>query len=165
MLPGIVVAFAGDENHIPQGWLLCDGRMLDKNDQRYQALFAAIGTIHGGAATPNFQLPDYRGRFLRGVDAGSGRDPNASTRNAPGQGNTGNSGDRVGSVQDDLIGSHNHTVPGVHLEGSGGHGFDGAGFETNSNRNHPWTHNYETHSTGGGETRPKNVAVHWIIKL
>lgn len=165
MFPGIVVAFAGDESQIPEGWLLWDGRMLDKNDPTYRALFAVIGTIHGGAATPHFQLPDYRGRFLRGVDHGAGRDPEAVARSAPGQGNTGNAGDRVGSIQNDLIGSHNHTAHGVHLEAAGGHGFDGAGFETNSNRNHPWTRNYETHATGGGETRPKNVAVHWIIKL
>lgn len=163
MLTGIVVAFAGD--NIPNGWLPCDGRTLDKNNPQYAPLFAVIGTIHGGSATPDFRLPDYRGRFLRGVDGGAGRDPDAGARAAPGDGNTGNTGDRVGSVQDDLLRSHSHVTHGVHLEGSGGHGFDGAGFETNSNRNHPWTRDYGTRDSGGSETRPKNAYVQWIIKL
>jgi microcystin-dependent protein len=163
MITGIVVAFAGET--IPTGWQLCDGRMLDKNDPRYAALFAVIGTIHGGSATPYFQLPDYRGRFLRGVDAGAGRDPDAGGRTAPGDGNTGNRGDRVGSLQGDQLGAHAHVIAGYHLEASGGHGFEGAGFETNSNRNHPWTRDYGTHAAGGSESRPTNASVHWIIKL
>jgi hypothetical protein len=165
MFTGIVVAFAGEGNDIPQGWELCDGRLLDKNEPKYKPLFAVIGTIHGGAATPHFQLPDYRGRFLRGVDSGVGRDPDAPRRGAPGQANSGNPGDRIGSVQDDGMRSHGHGIPGLHLEASGGGGFDGAGLETNSNRSHPWTRDYETRHAGGAETRPKNAFVHWIIKL
>jgi hypothetical protein len=88
MEAGIVVAFAGD--NIPNGFELCDGRMLNKNTPKHQKLFNAIGTIHGGDANPNFQLPDYRGLFLRGVDHGASRDPEAARRTAPGQANTGN---------------------------------------------------------------------------
>jgi microcystin-dependent protein len=160
---GIVVAFAG--NKIPNGWELCDGRMLSRTDPKYKALFDVIGTIHGGDADPNFQLPDYRGRFLRGVDNGSERDPDAARRSAPGQNNSGNSGAEVGSVQDDQFLRHSHTIAGFHLEADGGSGFDGAGMDTNSNRNHPMTHDYGTSSAGGSETRPKNAYVNYIIKL
>jgi microcystin-dependent protein len=75
---GIIVAFGGDK--VPKGWELCDGRMLDKNDPQFARLFEVIGTIHGGDANPEFQLPDYRGLFLRGVDQGAGRDPGSGDR-------------------------------------------------------------------------------------
>jgi microcystin-dependent protein len=69
----------------------------------YAALFAAIGTSHGsGAGGTTFNLPDYRGRFLRGVDnptggAPAGRDPDAAGRAAAATG--GNAGNAVGSMQ------------------------------------------------------------------
>jgi microcystin-dependent protein len=55
---GTVIMFAG--NFAPQGWLLCDGRVL--NIVQYQALFAVIGATYGGNGTTNFALPDLRGR-------------------------------------------------------------------------------------------------------
>jgi len=42
------------------GWLLCDGRIL--LIQKYQALYALIGTQFGGDGKTNFNLPDLRGR-------------------------------------------------------------------------------------------------------
>ena len=160
---GIVTAFAGTK--VPQGWELCDGRMLDKHNARYAALFEVIGTIHGGDANPSFQLPDYRGMFLRGVDLNRGLDDDRNNRRPPGKGNTGNSGNAVGSVQDDDLARHAHTLQGFHLEAREGHGFDGAGFDTNSGRSHPMTHAYGSSAIGGAETRPKNVYVNYIIKL
>jgi len=92
--PGTVVAFAGPV--VPTGWLLCNGDA--KSRSTYAALFAAIGTVHGaGDGASTFNLPDYRGRFLRGVDGASGRDPDSTSRSAAGDG--GNSGDKIGSLQ------------------------------------------------------------------
>ncbi len=71
---GVVVPFAGDV--VPNGWLLCDGSTVSSND--FPALFNAIGEAHGdGGDGPDglFDLPDYRGRFLRGVDAKLGPRP------------------------------------------------------------------------------------------
>ncbi|WP_437976460.1 tail fiber protein [Sorangium sp. So ce295] len=160
---GTVVAYAGSE--APPGWLLCNGQSFDRNDARYKRLFAAIGTTHGGSASPTFQIPDYRGVFLRGVSGNSGRDPDASSRGPMGANGTGNSGNAVGTYQADGVGSHPRNISGVHLQAKGGDGFDGAGLDTNSNRNHPMTRNYSTHSSGGSETRPRNVSVNYIIKL
>jgi tail collar domain len=161
--PGTVVAFAGSQ--APEGWMFCDGRPLDKNDLRYKRLFDAIGTSYGGDANPNFQIPDYRGLFLRGVDDGAKRDPDVGTRTAMGRNGTGNSGNSVGSYEGDQFASHSHATQGYHLEAKGGGGFDGAGFDTNSNRDHPMTHWYGTNGAGGAETRPKNVTVYYMIKL
>jgi Phage Tail Collar Domain len=103
--PGAVMAYGGTA--APDGWLLCDGSAVSRT--QYSALFAAIGSAHGGGDGLNtFQLPDYRGRFLRGVDQGQGRDPDAATRVAAGPG--GNEGDAVGSLEADAFRSHDHTV-------------------------------------------------------
>lgn len=100
--PGSVTSFAGPT--APAGWLLCDGSLVSRTT--YAALFAAIGTAHGsGDGSTTFQLPDYRGRFLRGVDnmgtGAAGRDPDADTRTASNAG--GNTGNAVGSVQSDSM--------------------------------------------------------------
>jgi microcystin-dependent protein len=161
---GTVIAFAGEK--IPAGWELCDGRLVDKNDPRFRVLFDVIGTVHGGNASPNFQLPDYRGMFLRGVDPQGVRDLKAKERQAPGQDNTGNAGARLGSIQEDEFKSHKHMIPGLHLEAADGKGFDGAGLESNSlHRDHAMAHDYGSSTVGGVETRPKNACVNYIIKL
>src|ERR1051325_6033662 len=74
---GSVVAFAGPV--APTGWLLCDGSQVSRTT--YASLFAAIGTAWGnGDALTTFNLPDMRGRFLRGTDHGLGSDPDAASR-------------------------------------------------------------------------------------
>ena len=49
----------------PEGWAICDGRML--NIRTNTALFALLGTSYGGDGKTNFQLPDLRGRVLFGT--------------------------------------------------------------------------------------------------
>lgn len=85
----------------PDGWLLCDGSAVSR--ATYDALFKVIGTLHGtGDGVHTFNLPDYRGRFQRGVDDGTGRDPDASSRKAAHTG--GATGDSVASIQDRATG-------------------------------------------------------------
>lgn len=53
----------------PGGWLLCDGQAVSRTT--YAALFAVIGTIYGiGDGSTTFNLPNYTGRFVVGVDTG-----------------------------------------------------------------------------------------------
>lgn len=148
---GGVIPFAGTS--APTGFLACDGSAISRTT--YAALFAVIGTSHGqGDGSTTFNLPDYRGRFLRGVDGGQGRDPNAGTRTAMATG--GNTGDNVGSLQADEFKSHFH-----HTARAGGGsagtpswaGAVGAGFFDSPSS-----------SAGGDETRPKNAYVNYIIK-
>jgi len=69
---GSVSAFAG--SNAPAGWTICDGRALSRTD--YADLFALIGTTFGaGNGTTTFNIPDLRGEFIRGWDAGRGADP------------------------------------------------------------------------------------------
>lgn len=60
---GQIILFAG--KFAPEGFLICDGRLLPIN--RYQALYAIIGVTYGGDSHTNFNLPDLRGRFPRGA--------------------------------------------------------------------------------------------------
>jgi hypothetical protein len=102
---GAVLAFGGST--APDGWLVCDGSTVSRT--QYPSLFAAIGVAHGsGDGATTFNLPDYQGRFLRGVDHGAGRDPDAAMRTAAHPG--GNVGDEVGSIEDDAYARHTHIV-------------------------------------------------------
>lgn len=57
----------------PTGWLACTGAAVPRS--LYGALFLAIGTTYGaGDGSTTFNLPDLRGEFLRGHDAGRGVD-------------------------------------------------------------------------------------------
>jgi microcystin-dependent protein len=178
VVAGTVVPYAGTA--APEGWLLCDGSAVSRTT--YAALFAAIGISHGlGDGVNTFNLPDYRGRFLRGADLAAGRDPDAGSRTAMNFG--GSTGDNVGSVQGvatsmpvnalttDVTGSHQHWVnqlrssgknhccdiqPGSIADFLGG--IPGASTDFQGNHSHS--------ITGGGdaETRPVNAYVNWIIK-
>ncbi len=71
MASGIVLPFAGAA--APTGWLLCQGQAV--NRVTYAALFAVIGTTYGaGDGSTTFGVPDMRGEFPRGLDAGRGVD-------------------------------------------------------------------------------------------
>jgi microcystin-dependent protein len=147
---GTIVAYGGDV--APAGWLLCDGAEVSR--VQYAALFAAIKVYWGqGNNADTFNVPDLRGRFLRGVDHGAGVDPDAASRGAIKLG--GDTGDKVGSAQDDDLKSHNHTM------GSYSNINQGAGFLP---ANGTLYGAYATSNTGGAETRPKNAYVNWIIK-
>ena len=64
---GMILPYAGGP--IPNGWLACDGSAVSSAEYPY--LFAAIGETWGNGGDgsgPAFSLPDFRGRFLRGVD-------------------------------------------------------------------------------------------------
>jgi hypothetical protein len=188
--PGSMIAYAGPT--APGGWLLCDGTAVPRTGDNAD-LFAAIGTSWGsGDGTTTFNVPDLRGRFLRGVSHAvtPARDPNAATRTASNPG--GNAGDAVGSVQGgatalpatafstNTAGDHNHSsggytrvgalvgdLGGVHL----GHTPSAADAIGNENdivdsaiMVNAGSH---THTIGGGdgETRPVNAYVNFIIKL
>ncbi len=150
---GIVVAFAGDFPKIPQGWHECDGSELDRNS--YAQLFDAIGTRYGGDGNPIFRLPDYRGYFLRALTSDDMRDPDAPNRG-------------VGSYQEDGMQNHGHVITGLRLEAQGGGGFEGGGLASNSSQGDHWPQPFQSfgviNARATSETRPKNVAVIYIIK-
>ena len=154
--PGTIVAFGGDTAHVPDGWLLCDGQPLSITDARYKSLYAAIGTNWGSSGTGFFYLPYTWGLFLRGCTNGHpSSDPDAQYRTQV-QTN-GNTGDKVGSYQNDAFAAHSHTVNANNNPADGrGDGF----LPTMGSR----INTHPTSSVGSTETRPKNIYVNYIIK-
>lgn len=95
-------------------------------------------------ATGNSNIPDLRGMFLRGLNEGrvdGKEDPEGTGRTA-------------GSFQADTLKSHSHLENlasgngGVHSGGSYG-----------------VINQVQTGKTGGAETRPRNMAIFWYVKV
>lgn len=160
---GSIVAWPGQANTIPAGWMECDGREL--SNSVYGRLFASIGTTWGGVGTTRFKIPDLRGYFLRGVSGTSNVDPDKTSRTPVGSAPQ----NAAGSIQSTALQDHTHSITGHHLEASGGTGFDGSGFDANSS-DVGWKGPYPTRGVNpavpvsAAETRPKNAYVFWIIR-
>lgn len=153
---GMVASFATPS--APTGWLVCDGSAVSRTT--YSTLFSRLGTLYGaGDGSSTFNLPDLRNEFVRGSSPtrSVGSKQADSLRSHEHTGTTDVSGshthplpadvsgevvDRYGTV---LVGQGDSTTPGV--EASGEH-----------------SHTFTTDSTGGSETRPRNIALLYCIK-
>lgn len=72
---GIVAWFAADTP--PSGFLECNGQAVSRTT--YNLLFATIGTNWGvGDGSTTFNVPDFRGYFIRGWDDSADRDTGRS---------------------------------------------------------------------------------------
>lgn len=182
---GTIEAFGGPATSLPDGWLLCNGSPVSKT--AYPDLFAAIGTAFGGNAT-QFNLPNTRGRFLRGIsETNGGADDDRAARFSFYTG--GNTGNTVGSYQNENLKTHKHSAGSLRTTTDGNHqhsitmGREGDDSKqgnsadewtlsttntdtkyTNYAGNHDHTVTGDTGNTGGNETRPDNVGVFFIIK-
>ena len=170
---GVVIPFAGAS--APSGWLLCNGSAVSRTT--YAALFAAIASAWGyGDNSTTFNLPDLRGRFLRGRNA-NGSVVNESVADAAARtacSTGGNTAENVGSVQEHKFLNHNHSSP-VHnhavaeREGGGGNQVLSASVAVNGFSN-TYNSSYtgvtiDQSTTGGTESRPVNAYVNYIIKF
>jgi microcystin-dependent protein len=99
---GTVEAFA--TNIDMNGWLPCTGAVYSKVS--FKSLYEKIGTTYntGGEGPDEFRLPDYRGKFLRGLDLGRGVDI----------------GRTIAANQAPQIGQHAHNVGSLALAGAPG---------------------------------------------
>lgn len=163
---GTIIAFGGDKSQIPSDWMLCDGTEFNSTD--LPSLFLAISSNWGGriqGTTTYFKLPDLQGYFLRGVDYGKGRDPDASNRTDY-SGNI--SGNKVGTIQSDDFKRHYHDInePTTHGAHPGpNQGFISSDVPTASANTGTYHTNTEYSSNTCSETRPKNAYVNYIIKV
>jgi len=137
---GSLSAFAGST--APNKWLICNGAAVSR--ATYSDLFTIISTVYGiGDGTTTFNLPDLRGEFIRGFDSGRGVD----------------SGRTLGSTQTDQFESHRHDIQDIFAAGSPGDQENFVAPNATKNRNTATTLN-----EGGSETRPRNIALNYIIK-
>lgn len=140
---------------VQSGWLECNGSV--KVRATYPALFAAIGTSYntGGEAGTDFRLPDLRGSFVRGWDNGRGVD----------------AGRTIGSSQVDALQNITGSLGAANGGGLGASGAfvaDGAPFNHitagTSGTDASWTFDASRVARTATETRPRNVAMMYVIK-
>ncbi|PHM38601.1 phage tail protein [Xenorhabdus innexi] len=112
----------------PKGWLICNGGWFDK--ARYPQLALAY---------PSGRLPDLRGEFIRGLDAGRNVDY----------------GRRILSWQNFAIQSHSHNIE-----------INDAGSASSYVGRGNWTRqgSVNTGAFGSNETRPRNIAFLYIVR-
>jgi phage-related tail fiber protein len=148
---GAVLPFAGSV--APAGWLKANGQAISRAG--YPKLWAwakvsgnlaateaakQAGQFGPGNGSSTFTLPDLRGEFIRGLDDGRGID----------------SGRGAGTGQASSLEAHTHPIaPSVSSPGSGTTPGLASGY---------FVGNQNTGSTGGTETRPRNVAYLICIK-
>ncbi len=137
------------------GWLECDGSAISRII--YSDLFNRIGTTYGvGDGSSTFNLPDLRGEFVRGWDHGKGTD----------------SGRTIGSEQLDAFQGHWHTIQrGTQNAGSywtmDSTVSPGGGYGTINELvrvTNPITDGTNGLPRTTAETRPRNVALMYVIK-
>lgn len=105
---GSITMFAGAA--APAGWAICDGTNKTITDPDYADLFAVIGYAFGGTVGMNFNLPDLRGRFPVGIQAGQ------AIWDTLGE---------TGGSRDAAVVNHTHTTPNhSHAMGAHTHGMD-----------------------------------------
>jgi hypothetical protein len=118
-------------------WAPCDGRSV-----------AGSALATGGIG----EVPDLRGVFVRGLnDFAAGSVPAVGPERADPDG-----GRRAGDFQRDALASHTHRL------GYKRWGLKNGGGKLNLELGGP---SVETEATGGPETRPKNVALYYYVKI
>ena len=174
LLPeGMIVPYTGST--APYGWLLCDGDVYNaQTNPQYQALFNVIGIQFGGNNNTDFQVPDYRGAFLRG----------AGTSAVVGY--TTYAGQTINTPASHATQTHTHTINHNHEDGNGprhkfrvrSDGLSGVGFDiicsfpTNTAftatgltvPTHSGSSGNNTGTSNANETRPFNYSVNYLIK-
>lgn len=132
----------------PTGYLECNGAAVSRTV--YAALFAVISTVYGvGDGTTTFNIPDYRGAFLRHYLAG--------TTNG------------FGTVQSDAFQGHKHYSNASRTVMGQGTTFADRGDTTEITANASLVGEpYEDGTNGtpriSSETRPVNYAIKYCIK-
>jgi phage-related tail fiber protein len=142
---GCVMAFAGTA--IPEGWLKCNGEAIPNGQGTVQGKTANFSVLYSVIGA---NVPDLRGLFIRGLDDGRGAD----------------AGRQIGTYQNDAFKNHSHPYVDTYAN-FGSKTKVGGNNETGWNWVTPYTYNNSTTSgsgEGGTETRPKNLALHYIIK-
>ena len=154
---------------VPSGYLECNGAAVSRTT--YAALFAVIGTQYGaGNGSSTFNIPDLRGEFIRGFDNGRGVDSGRSVASSQSDQNKqhNHSASSSSSVTDP---GHTHTMnmnQGNIISSGGTFGLKDSGTATRINSNSTGisvSTSTSIGNDGGNETRPRNIAMMYVIKV
>ena len=165
---GLVMWIVAPRTNLPAGWIHCDGRRIypqGETTELYEKLRLWGNPWGNSPSSDVVKIPDLRGRFIRGNDDGSGRDPD----------NT-----RFGQAQNDTFASHTHGV----IDAGHDHSISGNGYDVDVSAPEPGDVIVDTNlgnprqgdtndsfsgisiqPVGHAETRPKNINLTPVIKL
>ena len=150
----------------PSGYLKCNGAAISRTT--YADLFAIIGTTHGsGDGSSTFNVPDLRGEFVRGWDDARGVDSGRVFGSSQGQSYQSHNHTATSTVTDP---GHNHSVTAA--RSIGGNTDDGGAPDqrvtqqtfNSGSRTTGITVSTSIANSGGSETRPRNIAMMYVIK-
>ena len=155
---GAVMNFA--QSTAPTGWLKANGQLISR--ATYASLFSAISTTYGaGDGSTTFKVPDLRGEFVRGWDDSRGVDTGRS----------------LGSLQSWAIQNITGVLSKVAETWNGygtasgvftkqtGFSAGGTPDHTDSSNAGQITFDASTQVQTSTETRPRNVALLYCIKI
>ena len=160
---GSVVAMYRELTNPPAGYVACNGASLQR------AAYPVLASMISPGTSTAFTVPDLRGQFIRGLDAGAGVDI----------------GRVLGTEQAAKVGDHKHELPyGLHSNGeiavpspssngvfgTGGtytpsHTNNGTSAYTTANAYDLTNTPYASTNVGAGDNRPTNVALGYFIKF
>ncbi len=135
----------------PTGWFICNGEPFDKKKYPLLAL-----------AYPSGKLPDLRGEFIRGWDAGRGVNPRRkvlSSETASLESHAHGYRDRY-YVEDDGPLGHANNKEKMPV----GYNADTGSRATDGDNDSFLFIDKTTSNAGGSETRPRNVAFNYIVR-
>ena len=166
---------------VPSGYLECNGASVSRTT--YAALFAVIGTAYGTASGSTFNVPDLRGEFIRGFDNGKGTDSGRSIATAQSDQNEAHT-HGAGSYTSDTH-SMSGNITGISESFAQGGGSCSGVFSKEGGHSMSQTpsghsdsgacgravlsdsHDHDvsgTSGSSGGESRPRNIAMMYVIK-
>ncbi len=141
---------------VPSGWLECNGTAISRTT--YSSLFSILSTTYGtGNGTSTFNIPDFRGAFLRGYGGSSGG---------------------IGTIQNDAFQGHYHDVRNYPQGGANGIAAVSGGVDDSNygfsditqasvatfTAGAPYADGTNGTPRTASETRPTNFAIKYIIK-
>tara|TARA_R100001443_G_scaffold4256_1_gene12546 strand:- start:3305 stop:4402 length:1098 start_codon:yes stop_codon:yes gene_type:complete len=153
---------------VPSGYLECNGQSVSRTT--FAALFAVIGTQYGSSSGSTFKVPDLRGEFIRGFDNGRGVDSGRSVASSQSDQNKqhNHSASSSSNVSDP---GHTHTAnygQGNLVSSGGAFGLRDSGTANRINSNNTGisvSTSTSIGNDGGNETRPRNIAMMYVIKV
>ena len=187
-IAGVPVAtvFCRAASVVPSGYLECNGAEISRTT--YSALFGIIGVQYGaGNGSSTFNLPDLRGEFIRGFDNGRGIDSGRSMASTQGSQNLSHNHSYSNNSITVSGANHAHNIRKLELNNNNGSvditlgsgqsynvgysasdsGLVSAGnaVKNSGNLSMSGTVGITINNAGGTESRPRNVAMMYIIKF
>ena len=151
----------------PSGYLTCDGTAVSRST--YSALFAVVSSLYGsGDGSSTFNVPDLRGRFMAGYNAGTSRLTSVTSGMVVGDSMATTGGTQAVTLATAQIPAHTHDA-GTYNIGTGGDAAqsstNGAVFRNDISTSAAVSGN--SGSTGGGGAHsniPPVLMINFVIK-